>query len=75
MRVRFTIDAAAWRAACEYAELTNRSPSELIAEALEQIRARYPKRRRSTETDLDVLAGKVAEKLALQVPASTFTGK
>lgn len=71
MRARFTIDKARWSRACEYAEATNRTPSELVAEALEQIQARYPKRRQCVETDLDVLAGKVARLLSLQVPAGT----
>lgn len=72
MRVRFTTDKAAWARACEYAKATNRTPSELVAEALEQIQARYPKRRGYTETELDVLCSKVAVKLGLRVPAGTL---
>jgi hypothetical protein len=75
MRVRFSIDSAKWTDALAYAEATNRSPSELICEALDQIQARYPKRRHATETSLIELAVKVADILGLQVPAGTFTGK
>lgn len=75
MRVRFTIDNDRWARAREYAEATNRTPSELVAEALDQMQARYPKRRQCVETDLDVLAAKVAEKLGLQVHAGTLWGK
>lgn len=69
--MRFAIDAADWDRACEYAKATNRTPSELVAESLDQIQARYPKRRQYVETDLDVLAAKVARLLASQVPAGT----
>ena len=71
MRVRFSIDSEAWKRACEYAESTHRTPSELICEALAQIEARYPKRRHETEKDFDVLVSQVAAKLGLQVPAGT----
>ena len=72
MRVRFSIETEAWRRACEYAELTHRTPSELVVEALEQIQARYPKRRHMAESDLDELALRIAQKLGLQVPAGTL---
>jgi predicted transcriptional regulator len=75
MRIRFTIDDARWSRVQEYAEATNRTTSELICEALDQIQARYPKRRHAAETELDVLASKVAAILRLQVPAGTFGGK
>lgn len=71
MRVRFTIDKDRWQRAYEYAEATNRTPSELIVEALDQIQARYPKRRQCAENDLDALCIKVAARLGLQVPAGT----
>jgi tRNA A37 N6-isopentenylltransferase MiaA len=74
-RRRFTIDDARWSRALEYAEATNRTPSELVCEALDQIQARYPKRRHATETDVDVLAGKVAGLLGLRVPAGTLSVK
>jgi hypothetical protein len=64
MRPRFTIDSKAWKRACEYAEATHRTPSELVVIALEQIQARYPKPKKAIETyDLDLLADKVAERL------------
>jgi hypothetical protein len=44
MRVRFTIDSERWEKALAYAKATNRTSSELICEALDQIEARYPKR-------------------------------
>ena len=75
VRVRFSIEKLRWQKACEYAEATNRTPTELICEALEQMQTRYPKRPRCTETELDVLAAKVASKLSLQVPAGTSGGK
>lgn len=75
MRVRITIEPCVWKRACAYASATHRTPSELVAEALEQIQARYPKCPKSIETDLDVLAAKVAEKLALRVPAGTLEAK
>ena len=68
MRPRFTIDADKWKRACEYAELTNRTPSELVVEALEQIQARYPKRRHASELTLEALADKVADIIALRYP-------
>ena len=72
MRARFTISPEAWARAREYAKATNRTPSELVVEALEQIQARYPsKRHHATETDIDVLAGKVAAIIASKVPAGT----
>lgn len=63
MRARFTIPSAAWGRARAYAEATNRTPSELICEALDQIQKRYPRGFHTAETDLDILAAKVAEKL------------
>ena len=68
MRVRFTIAHEKWAAAEQYAKDTNRSTSELICEAIDQLMARYPKRRHATETDLDVLTDKVAKKLRLRYP-------
>ena len=68
MRVRFSIDPAAWARACEYAELTHRSPSELVVEALEQLQARYPKRRHASETDIDALVDEVCKRIALRYP-------
>ena len=73
MRPRFTITPEKWRKACEYAKATNRTPSELVAEALEQIQARYPKRRQCAESELDVLADKVAAILAPRVLAGTYS--
>lgn len=75
MRVRFTVDKAAWTRACEYATATHRTPSELVVEALEQMQARYPKRRQYTETEVDAMVIQVAAKLGLQVPAGTLQGK
>jgi hypothetical protein len=73
MRVRITVGSAVWwDKVLAYATDTNRTPSELVCEALEQIMARYPKRRQCVETDLDVLAAKVAKKLSLHVPAGTL---
>jgi len=73
-RRRFTIDDARWARACEYAEATNRTPSELICEALDQIEARYPKHAKINETDEDRIITRIMAKLALQVPAGTFKG-
>jgi hypothetical protein len=65
MRPRFTTTADKWRKACEYAEATNRTPSELVNEALDQIQSRYPKPKKAIETyDLALLVEKVAERLA-----------
>lgn len=72
MRPRFTIDADRWKCACEYAAATNRTPSELVVEALDQIQARYPKKARRNESDVERLAVQVAALLGLQVPAGTF---
>ena len=74
-RVRFTIDPERWARACEYAEATNRTPSELVCEALDQMQARYPKRPHTTETDLDALVSKIAARLGLRVPAGTSGGR
>jgi hypothetical protein len=67
-RRRFIIADDKWDRVVEYAEDTNRTTSELICEALDQIMARYPKRRHATECDLDALAIKVAEIIALRYP-------
>jgi hypothetical protein len=65
MRPRFTISTEKWKRACEYAEATNRTPSELVNEALDQIQSRYPKPKKAIETyDLSLLVEKVAERLA-----------
>jgi len=69
MRIRFTPKSLEWwNTVCQYAADTHRSPSELICEALEQIMARYPKRRHSVDLDLDVLADKVANIIAQKYP-------
>lgn len=74
MRVRFTTDKAAWDRACKYAKATNRTPSELVAEALEQIQARYPKRRQGAETGIDALRAEVRALRRLVVQAGTSGG-
>jgi predicted RNA-binding protein with PIN domain len=75
MRVRFTITSDRWEQAKEYAKATNRTTSELINEALEQIQARYSKRHRSpAESELDALSVLVADRLS-RVPAGTYKGK
>lgn len=74
-RVRLTLDRTTWERSLEYAEDTHRTPAKLVEEALEQIMARYPKRPRHAETDLDALAAKVAEIIATRVPAGTSTGR
>ena len=68
MRARITIDTELWQRVCQYAKDTNRTTSELICESLEQIMARYPKRRHLTETDLNELSDKVATIIALRYP-------
>jgi hypothetical protein len=74
-RRRFTRDADKWEFDCEYAKATNRTPTQLINEALDQMEARYPiKRRHATEVDLDTLASKVAAIIASQVRAGTLGG-
>jgi hypothetical protein len=75
LRVRLTVDGGIWRRAVVYAADTNRTPAELVDEALEQIMARYPRRRQAAETDVEALAAKVAEILATRVPAGTSTGE
>lgn len=71
MRPRFTITPEKWRKACDYAKATNRTPSELVVEALEQIQARYPKRHHCAESELDDIVSKVSARLGLQVQAGT----
>jgi hypothetical protein len=69
MRVRITVGSPVWwEKVLAYATDTNRTPSELVCEALDQIMARYPKRRHGAECGLDALAIKVAEKLGLRYP-------
>lgn len=75
MRRRFTIDEDRWHKALEYAKATNRTPSELICEALDQMQARYPKRRQEPKYSNMALAADVAKILRLQVPAGTLEGK
>ena len=72
MRQRFTIDPAAWKRACEYAALTNRTPSELIVEALEQMQARYPKQPKIDDGMEERIFKRVLASLASQVPAGTL---
>ena len=74
MRVRFTTDKAAWARACEYAKATNRTPSELVSEALDQIQARYPKRRGCDETGIGALRAEVRALRRLVVQAGTYSG-
>ena len=71
IRPRFTITPEKWRKACDYAKATNRTPSELVVEALEQIQARYPKRHHCAESELDDMVAKVSARLGLQVQAGT----
>jgi len=72
MRARFTIAAPAWGRARAYAEATNRTPSELICEALDQIQARYPKTPRCNETCEERVMARILANLAPRVPAGTF---
>ena len=44
LRVRFSIDTEAWRRACEYAELTHRTPSGFIAEIMDQYINNHPRK-------------------------------
>jgi hypothetical protein len=70
-RRRVTIPDDLWSRICQYAKDTNRSTSELVCEALEQIMARYPVKRngpKSTEIDIHALAHEVADILRLRYP-------
>lgn len=75
VRIRLTLDRSTWERSLKYAEATHRIPSDLVEEALDQMMARYPRRPRRTENDLDALAAKVAEIIATRVPAGTSGGK
>jgi hypothetical protein len=75
MRARFTIADSAWGRAQAYAEATNRTPSELICEALDQIQARYPKTPRCNGTCEERVIARILADLASQVPAGTFAGE
>jgi hypothetical protein len=69
IRVRFTTRSQEfWNTVLQYAKDTNRTPSELVNEALEQMMARYPKRRHEAKFDLDALADKVATIIAQRYP-------
>ena len=71
MRIRFTIDSASWKRACEYAEATNRTFTELVCEALDQLQARYPKRPRCDATCEERVMARVLAQLTPQVHAGT----
>jgi hypothetical protein len=74
-RRRFTIDDAQWGRALEYAKLTNRTPSQLICEALDQIQTRYPKTPRCNGTCEERVTARILADLASRVPAGTSEGK
>jgi hypothetical protein len=62
MRVRFTAESLDWwNTVLDYAKAKRMEPSALICESLDQMMARYPKRRQPSE--IDIIAEKVAEKL------------
>ena len=76
MRVRFTAKSLSWwKGVLQYAEDTNRTPSELICEALDQIQARYPKRRQATQTDMDAICNEIAKRFSLRYPQVPLKAK
>lgn len=75
MRVRITIDPEKWNRALAYAKDTNRSPSELVCEALDQIQARYPKTPRCNKTCEERVIARILASLASGVPAGTLGGQ
>jgi hypothetical protein len=74
MRVRFTAKSREWwDAVMDYAEATNRTPSELVCEALDQIQARYPKKSaKASDTDLSALASRVVDIIVQRYPQVPF---
>jgi hypothetical protein len=73
MRVRFTAKSSEWwDGVLAYAEATNRTPSELVCEALDQIQARYPKRPRSNESEEERIIRRILDRLPPRVPAGTL---